>query len=121
MGDIMVLSGLRNLSELTLHFDLEDGSHMKPVKRCAVSPYPGGGECLVAELKQPLLSASDVRQIFSSLRVQSIYNGGEDCKLRRLNAYLGNYDRREGGGYRIDTHFEHNAPQRFCVLRQTEL
>ena len=100
------LSAFENLRNLNLHFDLEDHTKTKPVKRCAIRR--SAGFCTVPELMQPTLDQDAAQQIFHEIR--SLQPGK---KLQHMTLYAGDYGREEGGGMRIAAHYEHNRPVKF--------
>ncbi len=102
----------RNLSNLTLHFDFEDPTHIHRTERCAINEAYWDQYCIVPALKEPLLNQESALEIFKTIRKQQL-----GSKLTQLTVYAGDRGGRSGGGLRMDAHIEHNTPVKFvCGL-----
>ncbi|MCJ1398349.1 hypothetical protein MMC11_001547 [Xylographa trunciseda] len=104
------LSSFPNLSELTIYFDLEDAWRTRRTKRCFLSNVASVWDryCTVHELMQPVLNQTLAQEIFRNLRMNQ-----RGMTLQNLTMYTGDFERREGGGLRMDNHDEYNRPMRY--------
>ena len=104
------LAAFHKLSSLTIYLDLEDAWRKRRTKYCYLRDEAGNWDtyCTLHELMQPLLNQTAAETIFHDLRTDQ-----PGVKLRNLTMYVGDFERREGGGMRYPAHDEHNRPMRY--------
>ncbi|MCJ1281074.1 hypothetical protein MMC26_000392 [Xylographa opegraphella] len=104
------LTAFPNLSNLTLHFDLEDAWRSRRTKQCYLRNEDSIWDkyCTVHELMQPILNRTAAQTIIHDLRLNQ-----SSMKLQHVTMYVGDFERRQGGGLRHEAHNEHNRPMRF--------
>ncbi|MCJ1418571.1 hypothetical protein MMC32_004919 [Xylographa parallela] len=110
------LTAFANLSNLTMYFDLEDAWRTRRTKECYLRDEDSIWDkyCTVHELMQPTLNQTAAQTIFHDLRL-----GQPSMKLQNVVMYVGDFERREGGGMRYPAHDEHNKPMRYeCWLEK---
>jgi hypothetical protein len=89
------LSAFPNLEQLNLHFDAENPLEKKIAEAC----YTREIYCIINEAITPLLNRTSATEIFHRL---SLHQSSK--KLEKVSLYVGDYDRREGGGMRIESY-----------------
>ncbi|MCJ1380635.1 hypothetical protein MMC17_003743 [Xylographa soralifera] len=104
------LTAFPNLSNLTIYFDLEDAWRKRRTKGWYLRDEDSIWDkyCTVHELMQPILNQTAAQTIFHDLSTDKL-----GVKLQNLTMYIGNFERREGGGLRYPAHDEYNTPMRY--------
>ncbi|KAH8689894.1 hypothetical protein BGW36DRAFT_307061 [Talaromyces proteolyticus] len=111
---LKALSKFPHLARLTIYFDLEDPGRTRYAERCLVNEWVHGQYCTIHELMEPQLNHTTASEIFHTIRQ---YQAG--TKLQNVTFFAGNFGRQEGGGLRIDPHYEWNKPARYdCWMEE---
>ncbi|KAL8774248.1 MAG: hypothetical protein Q9209_000999 [Squamulea sp. 1 TL-2023] len=95
-----VVSTFDNVTDLTVHVDLEDPTRMTHADPC----YTHRRLCVLPELMEPRLNFNVAQSIFRHFRQQQ-----HTKQLRHLQLVAGDYARRKGGGLR-SFHYHPNEP-----------
>ncbi|KAI9848031.1 MAG: hypothetical protein M1837_001133 [Sclerophora amabilis] len=111
------LSAISSLSHLSIWFDLKDPRHIKHTKNCFVNEQARDKYCVVPELLSPRLDNVSARRMFRQLR-----HDQPGSRLQKLTLYAGDFNRREGGGMRIEAHGEYNNAVKYtCWVEEDDL